>query len=199
MHFFGIHGDTDSALAKYLNERNDLQAGRIPRVRPDSMAPDDPHGLSANLAPSWSVGPLKIVQPTAPARAVCQNPIAPTRGLAADLGRLSLDKSASCFGEIGDHRSPSVRCSNQGFWHAALAGAAGWSVKRQLAPSSRARRRGLRSHSPTGLFQDWHMAHRSHAARNPDAVRQSAPKIVGRTTKRSINQQAGQRWVSGTE
>ena len=31
VHFFGIHGDTDAALAKYLDERDDLQAGRIPQ------------------------------------------------------------------------------------------------------------------------------------------------------------------------
>ena len=31
VHFFGVWADPDAALAKYLNERDDLQAGRIPR------------------------------------------------------------------------------------------------------------------------------------------------------------------------
>ena len=31
MHFFGVWADPDAALAKYLSERDDLQAGRIPR------------------------------------------------------------------------------------------------------------------------------------------------------------------------
>ena len=31
VHFFGVWNDPDAALAKYLDERDDLQAGRIPR------------------------------------------------------------------------------------------------------------------------------------------------------------------------
>lgn len=31
VHFFGVHSDTDTALQKYLDERDDLQAGRIPQ------------------------------------------------------------------------------------------------------------------------------------------------------------------------
>ena len=31
VHFFGVWADPDAALAKYLDERDDLQAGRIPR------------------------------------------------------------------------------------------------------------------------------------------------------------------------
>ena len=31
LHFFGVWADPDAALAKYLDEREDLQAGRIPR------------------------------------------------------------------------------------------------------------------------------------------------------------------------
>ena len=31
VHFFGVWADPDAALRKYLDERDDLQAGRIPR------------------------------------------------------------------------------------------------------------------------------------------------------------------------
>ncbi len=66
VHFFGIHSDTDAALLKYLNERDDLQAGRIPQrllsvvVNVGSLvnlflAQWDAKGQSGSLSPgrSW--------------------------------------------------------------------------------------------------------------------------------------------------
>ena len=40
-HYFGLWSNPDAALAKYLDQRDDLQAGRIPRT-----TPDDTRGLT---------------------------------------------------------------------------------------------------------------------------------------------------------
>jgi hypothetical protein len=39
MHYFGT--DSDAALAKYLDQRDDLQAGRTPRVQGDGLTVRD--------------------------------------------------------------------------------------------------------------------------------------------------------------
>jgi integrase len=37
MHYFGTWGDPEAALKKYTEERDDLQAGRTPRLHPDAL------------------------------------------------------------------------------------------------------------------------------------------------------------------
>jgi integrase len=37
MHYFGLWADPDAALEKYLKERDDLHAGRLPRPDPDAL------------------------------------------------------------------------------------------------------------------------------------------------------------------
>ena len=37
LHYFGVWSDSDAALRKYIEERDDLHAGRIPRLHPEGM------------------------------------------------------------------------------------------------------------------------------------------------------------------
>ncbi len=41
LHYFGVWADPDAALAKYLDQREDLQAGRTPRVARDGLTMRD--------------------------------------------------------------------------------------------------------------------------------------------------------------
>jgi hypothetical protein len=52
LHYFGPWEDPDAALAKYLEQKNDLHAGRTPRADPEALTVKDlvNHFLNAKLA-----------------------------------------------------------------------------------------------------------------------------------------------------